>query len=77
MQSQQPTPLYRYRLKSTGDSSARFGKCEVCDQYASDVFIQAEERQYWSVLKQDWGWTYHQCRPHLFGHEQCLKSKQR
>lgn len=55
----------RYRLSSTGGSSAKFGPCEVCGGHATEVFQQVEERAY------SGGWTQHECR-RLFGHETCL-----
>ena len=59
---------YRYNLKSTGNSSIKYGKCEVCKQHATEVFRQSEEREYapgkWSMSSID-----------LFGHEQCLISR--
>jgi hypothetical protein len=69
--------MYHYRLKSTGHSSAtRYGNCEVCHKPAPEVFIQAEMRDYQrhdKTISQ----TYADCRPHTFGHEDCLRSIQR
>ena len=61
---------YRYRLTSTGDSSEKYGACEVCGKHASEVFQQAEERAF------EGGWTQYQCR-RLFGHEGCLIAQRR
>ena len=33
--------MYRYQLRSTNYSSARYGLCEVCGEHASEVFSQA------------------------------------
>jgi hypothetical protein len=63
-------PMYRYRLSSTGGSSAKYGPCEVCGQHATEVFQQTEEQAY------EEGWTQHECQ-RLFGHEDCLLAKRR
>ena len=62
--------MYRYNIKSTGASSAKYGNCEVCKLSTSEVFHQMEERQ------TDHGWTIAGCND-LFGHKECLESKQR
>jgi hypothetical protein len=71
---------YRYRLRSTGHSSDRYGNCEVCGNRCSDVFIQVEEVQYEIPQEGDKpveiSWTHYGCQT-IFGHEDCLKSKQR
>ena len=63
--------LYRYRLSSTGHSSARFGPCEVCGKHATEVFIQSGQRQY---RKSDgsYGWAR---ISNYFGHKECLKKQ--
>lgn len=68
--------MYRYKLTSTGHSSARYGPCEICDTHVSEVFIQTEQRQFSVPGVVENGWTGYQCFTH-FGHESCLKSKQR
>lgn len=71
---------YRYNLRSTGHSSDRYGNCEVCNTRCSDVFIQVEEVQY--EIPEEKGnppkisWTRADCKT-LFGHKECLESKQR
>ena len=58
--------MYRYRIKSTGHSSRRFGVCEVCGGHCAEVKAydreHAEERFWdlgdpsddgWKVLKVD------------------------
>jgi hypothetical protein len=65
---------YRYRLTSTGDSSAKYGNCEVCNKYASEMFRQSEERAYDDDGQV--GWTQHGCR-NLFGHKECLLAQRR
>lgn len=62
---------YRYRLFSTGHGSSRFGPCEVCREHCAETFFQQEEREYAPDQ-----WTHYQCHT-LFGHETCLKAKQR
>ncbi|MDY4127609.1 hypothetical protein [Peptostreptococcus porci] len=58
---------YRYILKSTNESSKKYGVCEVCGKHVSEVYHQIEERKYTG------GWTQHNCK-NLFGHEECLKN---
>jgi hypothetical protein len=70
--------IYRYRLKSTGYSSDKYGKCEVCGKYVSEVFLQVEERYYkfehnGQIYE---GWTKNGCKDY-FGHKKCLKSVQK
>lgn len=69
-------PNYRYRLTSTGDSSAKYGNCEICKQYASEVFSQVEERRYGFQVKGMFfgGWAY---EGDSFGHEECLRSRRK
>lgn len=64
---------YRYRLKSTGQSSAEYGVCEVCGEYVSDVFLQVEERR----AKRAYGRLYWERADDLFGHAECLKKARR
>jgi hypothetical protein len=63
--------LYRYRLISTGCSSARYGNCEICGEHCAEIFHQVEERQY-----KPGRFTRHQCSD-LWGHKECLKSSRR
>lgn len=67
-----PVGTYVYRIKSTGNSSARFGPCEVCGKHVSEVFIQTEGKIY-----QPKEMTYYQCNKSLFGHEVCLIQQRR
>ena len=62
---------YRYSLRSTGHSSSRYGNCEVCNLHVSDVHIQIEEQEY-----EPERWTHFECKT-IFGHKECLVSKQR
>ena len=70
------TMKYRYKLTSTGNSSDRYGKCEVCNENVSDVFVQTEERQFWNKWKQKISWTHDGCKA-LFGHKACLEKAQK
>jgi hypothetical protein len=65
-------PMCRYTLHNTGESSAKYGKCEVCGRHASEVWYQIEERTY-EPLPGDTGpfWTHEGC-VNLFGHKKCL-----
>lgn len=67
--------MCRYELSTTGGSSHNYGKCDVCGEHATEVFIQSEHRQY-ARPDGTLGWTAHKCASTLFGHEQCLISKQ-
>lgn len=73
-------PRYRYRLASTGHSSAKFGPCEVCGQHASEVCIQTEEKAFQPLVEGDPPEVWEKCpdgiawshNGTLFGHEACL-----
>ena len=70
---------YRYRIANTGESSRRYGSCDVCGKHASEVYIQIEERKYtveFASGKKHTGWTQYGCRT-LFGHKDCLLSARR
>jgi len=71
-----PEGVYRYRIRSTGDSSRKYGNCEICDQHASEMFIQVEERQYFNLGKSEQGWTQYKCKT-SFGHYDCLVNGRR
>jgi hypothetical protein len=68
---------YRYKLSSSEESSNKYGACEVCGKYCTEVFYQSEERHYEfdHEGKHYEGWTQHGCHA-LFGHKSCLESKQ-
>lgn len=55
---------YRYRIKSTGQTSRKYGACEVCNKWASEVYVQAEFKCY-APLSFAYGRT-------IFGHCECL-----
>jgi hypothetical protein len=65
---------YRYRIKSTGESSKKFGVCEVCGKHVAEVHHQVEEQSFEvdGVLN----WTSRDCL-NLFGHEECLVASRR
>jgi hypothetical protein len=69
---------YRYNLTSTGESSNKLGLCDVCGKHVTEVHHQTEEKHY--KFEHDntvyEGWTQHECNSY-FGHEACLKNKQR
>ncbi|MCL4296270.1 MAG: hypothetical protein KJ077_11100 [Anaerolineae bacterium] len=70
-EAEQAQITYRYRLSSTGNSSAKYGPCEVCGKHASEVFSQSEEREY-----EPGQWTGLGCHSY-FGHKECLEGKRR
>lgn len=37
-----PFEKYKYKLISTGESSSRYGPCEVCGKHVSEVYHQIE-----------------------------------
>lgn len=69
--------VYHYRISSTHSNSDKYGVCEICKKHASEVFMQSEQRDYFNPITNEISQTYADCRPHTFGHEQCLLSIQR
>ena len=70
--------MYAYRLKSTGESSSKFGPCEVCNRHASEVFLQTEMLGFDNPLNPIGpSYTYYQARHGAFGHKECLQGLQR
>ena len=65
---------YNYSLTNTGQSSSRYGNCEVCREHCSEVWHQVETRNYQIGNYQ--GQTFGGCRD-LWGHKECLESKQK
>ena len=65
---------YVYRISSTGHSSARFGMCVVCNEYATEVFLQVEGMTYDN--DGEIAITYYKCND-LFGHRECLLQSRR
>lgn len=66
----------KYRLSSLHDNSNKYGNCEVCGKYASEVFLQGESRLFYSPISKDMCWTYNGCFKY-FGHKECLISKRK
>jgi hypothetical protein len=64
--------MYAYRMKSTGASSEKFGKCECCDKHVSEVFAMSEMR-----ATADDRYTYAGCAVRIYGHRECLIARQR
>ena len=62
-------PGWSRRLRSTGESSARFGPCEVCEKAVSDVHIMTLERLYSDTDEPFWYVVSGYAR---FGHAACL-----
>lgn len=67
--------MYRYKVKSTGYSSARFGPCQVCKEHVSEVFTQ-REHQLCSYMDEEGG-SFWAINRGLFGHEKCLKGQRK
>lgn len=67
-------PRRRYRLNNLYAGSERYGKCEVCDKSVDTTYLQTEEYEY---CRPDGsiGWTSFEC-PSIYGHKECLESKQ-
>lgn len=38
---------FAYRLRNTGSSSQRLGKCEVCDAWDNTLYLQTREWKEW------------------------------
>lgn len=70
----QPLPArpaeYRYRLYHTGGSTEKYGPCEICHKYVTDIWHMVEE------LHSGNSWTALACL-NLFGHKECLLSKRK
>lgn len=62
---------YQYKLTSTGQSSQKYGNCEVCEKHVSEVFYQVESVEY-----EPGRFTYYECK-NYFGHKVCLLSVRR
>ncbi len=66
---------YHYKLVRMRASSEKYGKCEVCNEFSSDVYLQVETKDYVNRLN-GIRQTAHNCID-LFGHLECLKNSQR
>lgn len=65
---------YHYKLISTGSNSKKYGVCEVCGGYASEVFHQIETKDFFSI---ETNRIEQQHIGNTFGHEQCLINRQK
>lgn len=63
--------MYSYKLSRMDGSSIKYGPCEVCGNFVSDIFYQSESRETKFGVH-----TYADCHS-LFGHEDCLKDIRR
>jgi len=68
--------MYKYNLTSTNESSHKYGNCDICGNYVTEVFRQTEEREYLNPVTKQMSLTKNNCYDY-FGHEECLKNKQR
>lgn len=67
--------MYNYSLRSLGAGSAKYGLCEVCGGAATEIFRQAETRDY-ERRDGSTGQTSKDCRD-LVGHKECLLANRR
>lgn len=59
---------YRVQIKSTGQGSDKFGKCEYCAKYVSDVCMLSVKTRYVNG-RGGIQWLRNSI---VFGHEECL-----
>ena len=60
--------MTKYTIKSTGDSSDKYGPCECCGKHASEMFHQWSETTF--TIDGEYGKTFD--RGNKFGHKECL-----
>ena len=60
------TMTHKYKLTNMGESSAKYGPCEICGGEVSEVWHQSEERK-----TAQGALTTKDCH-NLFGHRDCL-----
>lgn len=62
-----------YEIESAGESSAKYGNCQICGKYCTEIFSQIEKRLY---KRRDGGIgkTFYGCAGggFLLGHYDCL-----
>lgn len=66
---------YQYKLKRMGGNSSKFGRCDVCGEFADTVYYQSE----W-VEFEDGGMiflTSAGASDPIWGHKECLISQRR
>lgn len=56
-------------IKSTGNSSARYGSCEICRKWTSDTFIGFYEK---TTSKRFKGFRPERKYPMVYAHKECL-----
>lgn len=44
--------MYKYNLISTGESSQKYGNCDICKKHATEVFHLVEEKEYFNPITQ-------------------------
>ena len=67
---------YEYSIIKTGESSQKYGNCEICGKSASEIFFQIEKKKYFNTDKNKNSYTHHECSNRI-GHKDCLKSIRR
>jgi len=67
---------YRYKIKSTGSNSNKFGLCDVCKKHVSETFIQQEQKSFYSYETNQTELTHAGCITR-FGHYECLQNIRR
>jgi hypothetical protein len=67
---------YHYKLINTNESSKKYGNCEICGQYATEMFHQIEEKYFKNEFNGEnyEGWTEGKS---YFGHKDCLEKIRR
>jgi hypothetical protein len=73
---------YRYKLRSTGYGSARFGPCQVCGKYCPEVYAQTRERAIWMDWRDEADGTgkageivWIDDGAGVYGHRDCLEAR--
>lgn len=73
MTEEKKDSTFSYTLKSTRDSSMKYGSCEVCGKSVAEVYHQVCEISY---VRHDGstGWYFVES---IFGHKECLIGKRK
>ena len=58
---------FKYKLTQQHASSDRYGNCEICEKFVSDVYIQTKEQLCSVHGKEFWAMA-----GSAFGHKECL-----
>jgi hypothetical protein len=67
------TGQFRYKIKSMGASSDKYGNCEVCGKRVSDIHLQtSEELVVFEPIGDESDGTHWVHRGSVWGHEECL-----